>query len=84
MKNDKWGGSSSSSDLTEEFTDISVRFSRGLDLLRQTEVDEARQVFEDIIKENPEYALAHFGLGCVFVFEGLKDKGFEEWKKISK
>lgn len=78
---DKWRGSSSSSDLTEDSTYISVRFSRGLELLGQSMVNDARQVFEDIIRENPEYALAHFGLGCVFVFEGLKDKGFEEWKK---
>ena len=81
MKNDKWGGSSSSSDLTEDPTDVSVRFSRGLEYLRNAEVNEARQVFEDIIDEEPEYAPAHFGLGCVFAFEGLTSKAFYEWNR---
>lgn len=81
MKNDKWGGSSSSSDLTEGSTDVSVRFSRGLDLIRRSKVDEARQVFEDIINEDLEYAPAHFGLGCVFAFEGLIGKALYEWNR---
>ena len=67
MKNDKWSGSSSSSDLTEDPTDVSVRFSRGLEHLKNAEVDKAKQVFDDIISEDPEYAPAFFGLSCVHI-----------------
>lgn len=67
MKNDKWDRSSSSNDLTEDPTDISVRFSRGLEHLRKAEVEKAKQVFEDIINEDPNYAPAFFGLSCVHI-----------------
>lgn len=67
MKNDKWGGTSSSSDLTEDPPDVSVRFSRGLEHLRNAEVDKAKQVFDGIISEDPEYAPAFFGLSCVHI-----------------
>jgi len=77
LKNDKWGGSSSSSDLTEDTTEVSVRFSRGLEFLKRSEVDRARRVFEDIIDESPDYSPAHFGLGCVYIRLDLKESALE-------
>ena len=70
---DKWGGSSSSSDLTEESPDIFVRFSRGLEHLRNAEVDKAKQIFDEIISEDPEYAPAFFGLSCVHIRLDVRD-----------
>ena len=65
MKNDKLGGTGSSNDLKDNSEDFSKRFSRGLELLQESKVDEARQVFEAIIGDDPEYAPAYFGLGCI-------------------
>ena len=44
-------------------------------------MEEAQIVFEDIIEEDPEYAPAHFGLGCVYAFQGRMDKGLDEWSR---
>jgi len=81
LKNDKWGGSSSSSDLTEESTDISVRFSRGLEHLREADVDNAKKVFDDIISEDSDYAPAFFGLSCVHIRLDAKELALQFIKR---
>ena len=60
---------------------IVERYSRGLELLRQKDVDGARREFERILEVNSEYALAYFGIGCVYALQGFVDRAVEEWER---
>lgn len=55
------------------------RFKRGFDYLRRNQIDLARAEFEESLRQNPDDAPAHFGLGCVYALQGLRDKAVEEW-----
>ena len=57
------------------------RYSRGLELLRQKDVDGARRDFKRILEVDSNNALAYFGIGCVYALEGFVDKAVEEWNR---
>lgn len=80
MKSDKSGGASSSDELSSD-RDHNESYQKGLNYLRESQFDKAKEEFDKIIRENPENAQAHFGLGCVFSFQGLTEKAFEEWNR---
>lgn len=55
------------------------RYSRGLEFLRQKDVDGAKREFESILEVDSEYALAYFGMGCVLALQGFVERAVEEW-----
>lgn len=57
------------------------RYSRGLEFLRQIDVDGARREFESILEVDSECALAYFGMGCVHALQGVVDRAVEEWER---
>lgn len=57
------------------------RYSRGLEFLRQKDVDGARREFESILEVDSEYALAYFGMGCVHAIEDFVDRAVEGWER---
>ena len=57
------------------------RYSRGLEFLRQKDVDGAKREFESILEADSEYALAYFGMGCVLALQGFVDRAVEEWER---
>jgi len=81
LKNDKLGGSSSSDELDSSSDVFSERYERGIAYLKDSKMELARAEFESILEENPSHALAHFGLGCVYIFQGLRDEALEEWNR---
>jgi len=60
------------------------RYNRGLELLRRNNVEEARREFRSILEVDSEYALAHFGIGCVNALQGFADKAVEKWLRAVK
>jgi len=60
---------------------IVERYSRGLEFLRQKDVDGARREFDGILEVDSEYALAYFGIGCVLALQGFIDRAVEEWER---
>jgi hypothetical protein len=60
---------------------ILERHSKGLELLRQKDVDGARREFESILEVDSEYALAYFGIGCVHALQGSVDRAVKEWER---
>lgn len=60
---------------------IVERYSRGLEFLRQNDVDRAKREFESILEIDSAYDLAHFGIGCVHALQGFVDRALEEWSR---
>ena len=58
---------------------IVERYSRGLEFLRQKDVDGARREFDGILEVDSGYALAYFGIGCVLALQGFVERAVEEW-----
>lgn len=53
----------------------------GFDLLEKGSYSHAMGVFNDLIDENPGYALAHYGLGRVFTATGYVDGAAEQFRR---
>lgn len=81
MKNDKSNGFLSSNNLRDSLDSIIARYEAGLSFLEEAQYDEARSCLESILQDEPQYALAHFGLGCVFIGAGETKRAVEEWNK---
>ena len=56
-------------------------FQEGLDLIRQSRLEEARALFEQALRHNPMDVEAHFGLGCVYAALGERDRAVREWRR---
>jgi hypothetical protein len=74
-------GKVSSDELRSGSTRYIELYDKGMRYIRETRVDEAEAVFKTILAEDPEFAPAHFGLGCVYAFRGLWDGAEEEWER---
>jgi len=55
------------------------RFRRGLECLRNNQLELARAEFEASLRDDPDDAPAHFGLGCVYALKGSRDDAVREW-----
>ena len=64
-----------------DYLSVSDDYSTGIELLKQCNYHKARKVFDRILKIDPEYALAHFGIGCVQALLGYVHEAVEEWEK---
>lgn len=61
--------------------DASELYAQGIEYLKRGRIDEARAIFKEVLRSDPEYAPGPFGLGCVYAFQGLKERAVEEWTK---
>ena len=52
----------------------------GLELLFQEKYEEATIFFSDLLRENPDDAYSHFGLGCVYSLMGNIKGAIQEWR----
>ncbi len=60
---------------------LSRRYQRGIGYLRKNRVDPAKIEFKKLLRINSDDASARFGLGCVYAFQGLRDKAVGEWNR---
>lgn len=81
MKRDKFRRLSNSDKLNADSRDEAERVFIGLEFLRNAQVEEAQKIFEEIIETVPDYAPAHYGLGCVYIRLDWKDRAEVEFKR---
>ncbi len=55
------------------------RLGTGLSLLTERRLAEARAVFEALVRDIPDYAMAHFFLGNVLADQGLNDQAIGQY-----
>ena len=64
--------------------DIGVRFQQGAIWLAQGKVEEARKMFEAIVKESPEFTEAHVTLAAIYYRLKRKEDGDRERAAVSR
>jgi hypothetical protein len=57
-----------------------LRLGSGLTLVTQARSPEARGVLEALVRDFPDYAMAHFALGNVLSGEGRRDEAIEQFR----
>ena len=57
-----------------------LRFGSGLALITQSRSPEAQSVLEALVRDYPDYAMAHFALGNVLAGEGRRDEAIEQFR----
>ena len=62
-------------------SDIENRIDLGIFYFQLQEYEKAKQLFEEVLKIDPNNALAHYDLGKALIVQGDKDKGITECEK---
>jgi len=57
-----------------------LRLGSGLTLVTQARSPEAQSVLEALVRDFPDYAMAHFALGNVLAGEGRRDEAIEQFR----
>ncbi len=66
---------------TERFVRRGLTYQRGVRLLEEDRVDEARSVFRDLLVDEPDFAPASIMLGEAALVDGSEEAALAEWRR---
>ena len=61
--------------------DVQKSFERGMECLRESVFNLAREEFERVLSKDPEFAPGWFWLGSIDAIQGTRDRAIERWKR---
>ena len=68
----------------KEIKDAEYYYNLGVDCANSDKYQEAIDAFKQAIRIKPDYALAHYRLGCTYLILGDKDSVMEEYKILKR